>query len=244
MKIRSKTLIEVGVFVAVALGATFFAIFLVGRERGLFGRAYTLLASFDDVSGLREGAQVQVAGLNAGYVDGVRFAQTTKGLDVVLKISTHFKDFIRSDSVASIETQGLLGDKFILISRGSPASPPLADGDFLRTEGIGGLSAIADKGKKMMDEMALAARRFREALEKIPLDEANRQAIKSILADLSEIMAGLKEGEGTIGALLRDPALYHDLRALMGRANRSKLLKNLIRATITEQEKATQQPVQ
>lgn len=244
MRIKRKTLIEVGVFVTLALGATFFAIFLIGRERGLFGRTYTLIAPFEEVSGLREGAQVQLAGLNVGYVEGVRFAKKMKGLDVILKISIDFKSYIRQDSQASIQTQGLLGDKFILISRGSLAQPELKDGEILKTEGIGGLGAIAEKGKKMMDEIAVAAEKFREALEKIPLDPKNRKAIQNILQDLGVIIADIREGKGTIGALLRDPALYHDVRALMGRANRSKLLKNLIRTTIAEQEKATQKPLE
>ncbi|MBI4125834.1 MAG: MCE family protein, partial [Deltaproteobacteria bacterium] len=213
-------------------------------ERSLFGRTYTLVAPFEEVSGLRQGAQVQLSGLNAGYVDGVRFSQKTKGLDVVLKISTDFKNYIRQDSQASIQTQGLLGDKFILITRGSSSQPVLDDGDILKTEGLGGLGAIAEKGKKMMDEIASAAEKFREALEKVPLDPENRKAIQNILKDMEVIVADMREGKGTIGALLRDPALYHDARALMGRANRSKLLKNLIRASIAEQEKATQKPLE
>lgn len=243
MRIKRKTLIEVGVFVTAALGAAFLAIFLIGRERGLFGKTYTLVAPFEDVSGLRQGAQVQLSGLNVGYVDGVRFSQKIKGLDVILKISTDYKDYIRQDSLASIQTQGLLGDKFILIARGSPSQPALSEGDILATEGIGGLGAIAEKGKKMMDEIAAAAEKFREVLEKVPLDPKNRQAIQNILTNLEAIIADVHEGKGTIGALLRDPALYHDLRALLGHANRSKLLKNLIRASIAEQEEATQKPL-
>lgn len=252
MRIKRKTLIQVGLFVAAGLAATFFAILLIGRERSLFGKTYILIAPFKDVSGLRNGAQVQLAGLNVGYVDGVRFSKGPKqvGLDVILRISFDFKEFIRKDSVASIQTQGLLGDKFILITRGSSTQPALADGDPLGTEGVGGISAIADKGKQMMDEITLTAKRFREVLDKFPADEADKESMKNTVAnleqssaDLSAILAGLNKGEGTFGALLKDPALYHDLRALLGRANRSKLLKNLIRATIAEQEKETQQPV-
>lgn len=244
MRIKRKTLIEVGVFVTVAVGATFFAIFLIGRERGLFGRTYTLIAPFEDVSGLREGARAQLSGLNVGYVDGVRFSQKTKGLDVILKITTDFKNYIRQDSLASIQTQGLLGDKYILISRGSPSLPALSDGSVLQTEGLGGLGAMAEKGKKMMEEITTAAEKFREALEKVPLDPKNRQAIQHILQDMEAIVADVREGKGTIGALLRDPGLYHDVRSLLGRANRSKLLKNLIRATIAEQERETGRPLE
>lgn len=252
MRLRRKTLIEVGIFVTLALAATFLAVFMIGRGRGIVGKTYTLRVAFDDVSGLRQGAQVQLAGLNVGYVDGVRFSGDSKsrGLDVILKISVGFKEFIRQDSTASIQTQGLLGDKYILITRGRTSSPVLNDGESLQSEGIGGLSAMAAKGSKMMDEVALTAQRFRKVLEKLSLDEADEGTVKNILAevegasaDLHTILSGMKEGEGTIGALLKDPALYHDLRALMGRANRSKLLKNLIRATISEQEKATTQPL-
>ena len=252
MRIQRKTLIEVGLFVTIGLAIALISVFFIGRDKSLFAKTYTLTAPFEDVSGLRIGAVIQLAGLNVGYVDGVRFPKdkNIKTLEVLLKISRKFKDQIRKDSVATIQTQGLLGDKFILITRGSQTSPALEEGESLETEGVGGIADLTNKGRKMMEEITNTSKTFREALEKISLNSSDKESVKHILkdvegasADLRAILANIRKGEGTIGALINDPGLYNDMRALMGRANRSKLLKNLIRATISEQDKATQQPL-
>ena len=88
-------------------------------------------------------------------------------------------------------------------------------------------------------------------MDKLSLDETDKGAVKKILSnmegasgDLKSILNRVDQGEGTIGALIKDSALYNDMRALMGRANRSKLLKNLIRSTISEEEKGTKKPLE
>ncbi len=245
MRIKRKTLIEVGIFVALGLGAGLLSVFFIGRESSLFGKTYTIVALFDDVSGLRKGATVQLAGLNIGYVDGVRLPRDkgAKNLEVVLKISESYKEYVRKNSKAFIYTQGLLGDKFVLITRGSLDSPPIQDGEAIRTEARGGIAQLTGKGEDMIEEITAAAKKFREALETLPLEKTDKEKMKQIVGnveeasgDLKDIFASINNGEGTLGALVKDPALYNDMRALMGRANRSKLLKNLIRSTISDQE--------
>lgn len=243
MRVSRKILIEVGLFVFVGFLAALVIVFFVGRESGLFQRSYTLVGSFEDVSGLREGAMVQLAGLRAGYVEGVRFPKEKeiKNLEVILKIDTRYKEYIRKDSVASIQTQGLLGDKFILISRGSANMPVLEEGEMPQSGRGPDVYDLAEKGREVMEEMERAAQELRKTLER--LDQTILTDMEGASEDLRAILEGMRRGEGTIGALLKDPSLYHDMRALMGRANRSKLLKNMIRATISEQEKETKKPL-
>ena len=250
MRVKQKTLIEVGIFVALGLGIALVSVFFIGQGRSFFSRTYTIIASFNEVSGLRKGAVVQLSGLNVGYVDGVRLPQNKEGknLDVVLKIMERYKEYIRRDSLATMQTQGLLGDKFILVTRGSPSQPALANGESIETQGGADLTG---KGKEMLSAMTDAAKKFRETMDKLSLDETDKEAVKKILSnmegasgDLKSILNRVNQGEGTIGALLKDPALYNDMRALMGRANRSKLLKNLIRSTISEEEKGTKKPLE
>lgn len=253
MRIKRKTLIEVGLFVALGLGAGLLSVFFIGRDSTLFGKTFTIVAPFDDVSGLRKGATVQLAGLNVGYVDGVRLPKDkgVKNLEVILRISENYREHIRKDSSAAIHTQGLLGDKFVLITRGSHLEPALKDGEVIRTESRGGIAQLTGKGEEMIREITLAAKKFREALDKLPLETTDKEKMKQIVnnvegasADLRDIFASINRGEGTIGALVKDPGLYHDMRTLMGRANRSKLLKNLIRSTLADQEKGTEKPLQ
>jgi len=252
MRVPKKVLLDVGISVAVGIGLAMIVVFFIGRERSLFESRYTLVASFSDISGLRMGAVVQLAGLNVGYVDGVRFPKEgdSEQLEVVLKVKTSYQDRIRKDSKASIQTQGLLGDRFISISTGGIGFDPLQDGEVILTAGAGGLSALAKTGQTLMEEIGETAKKIQDVLEKLPIEYSDRRYIDSILRNtdeitrnLSQVSSKISKGEGTIGAFLNDPALYHDLRALMGHANRNKLLKNLIRATVASQEKATTRPV-
>ncbi|MDZ4224272.1 MAG: hypothetical protein U1D33_00035, partial [bacterium] len=95
-----------------------------------------------------------------------------------------------------------------------------------------------------------AAKEVTEALQSVKLDKVDRERVKKAVANiewtsenLKEISTKIRNGEGTVGALVMDPSLYNDMRALLGHANRNKLLKSLIRATIEEQEKATAMPL-
>lgn len=253
MRTKKSTLIDVGIFVTIGLTLALIAVFFIGRERSLFEPRYTLIAAFKDISGLRSGAVVQLAGLNAGYVAGVRFPKdkASENLEVLLKVSRDYKDRIRKDSVASIHTQGLLGDKYIYITTGSESFEPLEDNSYIPTQEISTIQNLTEESGKAMAEIHRAAKKMADTLEALNWDKKDAAILKKTLANLettthnlNTITEKIKSGEGTIGALVMDPSLYNDMRALMGQANRNKLLKNLIRATIAEEEKPTGRPIQ
>lgn len=249
MNVKRSTLMSVGLFVTMGLALTMVAVFFIGQERSLFERRYTLYALFKGVSGLRMGAVVQLAGLNVGYVDGVRFPKAERAdgrLEVILKISKSYQERIRADSKVSIQTQGLLGDKYILITTGAPGVAALKDGDTLITEDSVGLAGLAEEGRRTLREMRETAETLREVLDKLPVTDMDQKRFREIMqnidaatGDIKVVTGKVRAGEGTLGAFLTDPSLYNDMRSLLGHANRSKMLKGLIRATIAEQEKGT-----
>ncbi len=303
MKREFLTEIRVGLFVLVGLVLVMTIVFMLGSEGKLFERHYKLKARFQDISGLRVGAMVQLGGLNVGMVDEIRFAKELyeKEITVVLSVNRKYQRRIRADSVATINTQGLLGDKFVFISVGSEGEPMLEDGAFLKSEETTPIFELAEKAGKIMDDISAAARSIRQLLESVEGEKEGdlRRTLKSLRvtiekiqtgpglvhsliydpkgkdvvaslartldaiseltedvtredkeetrglianlrrasADLREILAGIRRGEGTIGMLVRDPELYNDLRAFLGRANRSKLIKAVVRATLEENDK-------
>jgi phospholipid/cholesterol/gamma-HCH transport system substrate-binding protein len=303
MKKQFFTEVRVGLFVLFGLVFVMIAIFMLGSEKRLFENFYTIYSKFEDISGLRVGAAVQLAGLDVGMVDEIRFSKdiSEKEVTVVLRLNTKFQDRIRADSVATINTQGLLGDKFIYISVGSPLEPVLDDGAFIKTEEAVPIYQLAEKAGKIMDDIGDAAeaiktmlvsvegekdgdfkmtlKSVRTTLERIQkgpglahaliYDPEGKQvverlsvALKSISdlttgiseegkketrglvtnlrmasADLEKILSGIRRGEGTLGKLVRDPELYNDLRAFLGKANRSKLIRAVVRTTIEENDK-------
>ena len=285
------TEIRVGIFVLIALLLGMMTLFQLGSGQDIFDSQYTLFTSFKDISGLRVGAQVQLAGLNVGFVDEIRFPDDllVRNITVVLRIKKGFQRRIREDSVATVNTQGLLGDKFIYISVGSEDMPVIKDEGILPNKETTSIFALAEKAGEIMDNIGEASTSLNELLKGIGgKDENNlRESIKSLRvtlqqvekgkglvhaliydpkgeevianlsatmksvkeittgvsdntkektasliknlqdasADLKVILGSIRNGEGTLGLLVRDPALYNDIRALFGRANRNALIK-------------------
>lgn len=300
MKREFLTEVRVGIFVLLSLVLVMTIIFMLGSEGKLFERRYTLYTKFKDISGLRVGAPVQLAGFNVGMVDEIHFAKSLEEKEIIIElaINRNYQDRIRADSIASINTQGLLGDKFVFVSVGSDTQPVLEDEEFVQSEETTPIFALAEKAGKILDDIGAASKSIRELLTTVEgekggdlkrtlkslrvtiervqtgpglahaliYDPQGKQVIQSLnnaldafsdvaegpegkqakgmianlrqaSADLKEILAGIRRGEGTIGKLIRDPEVYDELRALLGKANRSKLIKAVIRTTIEENDK-------
>lgn len=237
--------VRVGLFIFMAGLALLATIFFLGSQSNLFLPKYTLSCQFPSINGLRTGALVQLAGLNVGLVDDITFASALEQRDVVVKlrINRFYRDRIRGDSTAAISTQGLLGDKFISLSVGSADQPVLEDGAMIPSGESGSLQAVVEKANSTL----ASAARVLESIDKgegmlggMVRDQSGRKALSDLavaMADLREIVASVKAGEGTIGRLVRDPTLYDDVRTLLGQANRSKLLKTVVRSTMEENER-------
>ena len=121
--------IIVGIFTIVGVTAFIYVLFTIGGGKGIFSSDYTLYAKFDHVKGLNYGSEVSLAGLRAGTVKKISVEATDhKNLVVEMLIDKDMRDKIRQDSEATILTSGVLGDKYIEISIGSPNAPPLQSG--------------------------------------------------------------------------------------------------------------------
>lgn len=221
-------MIKVGMFVVIALAVGMFVIFMIGSDKKIFEKHYTLKCTFADISGLRIGAPVQLAGVSVGFVDDIRFPKDLlqKEIEVTLIISAKFQDRIRADSIATINTQGLLGDKFIFLSVGSADEPELKNGDRLETKEIVGLFALAAKGGDIMDSLEGAIKNISKVFGEI---SEGREDVKATLKSIRNIMKKAETGQGLIHALVYDPkgtALINDLagsmrslRILLGQAD-------------------------
>src|SRR5213594_1768666 len=123
---------RVGVFVLVALAVFLGLVYALGARARLFEARYTIHADFTEVGGLVEGATVRLAGVQIGRVTGVHLPGEPGGkVRVDLTIARRYSDQIRKNSIARIETQGLLGDKIVEITVGQATAPPVAPGEVL-----------------------------------------------------------------------------------------------------------------
>ncbi len=126
---------RLGLFIVTTLLILAAGIFLIGEKRFLFRRTYRLEAQFQNVAGLNNGADVRVGGIHLGTVNYISLPNGPSGkLTVVMDMADSTKNIIRQDSVATIKTEGLLGDKYVEVSFGSEKAGSIESGDTIKGE--------------------------------------------------------------------------------------------------------------
>lgn len=191
--------LRVGLVIFVGIAVLGVAIYKLGEAANLFAKRYELTAFLPDANGLREGGSVMVAGQLAGTVTKIDFLpvdqDTTRNLRLTLAVDATVREQIRKDSKGKLRTLGLLGDKVFDISPGTPRFQPLKDGDTVTvTQSLDYEAIIAQASSAVNDMVALTK-------------------------DMRAITGGLVRGEGTVGQLLTNKALYDQLNGTLGRAN-------------------------
>ena len=135
---------RLGVFIVLTLLILATGIFLIGNKEFLFSSTYRLKADFQNVAGLNDGADVRVGGIHEGTVNRIELPSRPDGkVTVVMKLRNSTRNIIRKDSVASLKTEGLLGNKYVEISFGSDKAEGVGDGDAIRSESTRDISEQA-----------------------------------------------------------------------------------------------------
>jgi phospholipid/cholesterol/gamma-HCH transport system substrate-binding protein len=184
-----------GAFIIATLGILAAGIFIIGSKQYLFSSTYRLKAQFATVVGLDPGAEVRVGGVHSGTVRDIRLPNKPAGTITVLmdlERSTH--DIIKQDSVAAIETEGLLGNEYVSISFGSAQAFNVKDDDTIASQPPLVIADLMKKADGILDTS-------QEALDNVTVATAN----------LSSISGKINQGQGTIGALINDKKIYAQL---------------------------------
>ncbi len=134
--------IAVGIFVFIGIAGMFYMALKLGEVGGLGASGYVVTADFDDIGGIRKGADVMIAGVVMGRVDNVRL---TKDDQAELALRIHDGVKLTSDVIASVRTKGIIGDRFIRLSQGGDDTY-LKDGDMIEeTESAISLEGLVSK---------------------------------------------------------------------------------------------------
>jgi phospholipid/cholesterol/gamma-HCH transport system substrate-binding protein len=150
--------LRVGVFVLVALVAGIGMVYALGARARMFESRYTVHADFTEVGGLNEGATVRLAGVQIGRVKGVNLPSEPGGkVRVDLSIARQFANRVRKNSVARIETQGLLGDRIVELTVGTADAPPTKDGDVIIARDPTDFAKIVSQGADTVKNVAALA---------------------------------------------------------------------------------------
>ncbi len=183
--------LRVGLTVLFASVTLAVLIFVMSGTGGWFTTKITLHSFFDNASGLREGAPVRLAGVDIGNVTGIRIVKDrpTTPVEVTMKVNTKYSFSLHKDSITLMSTAGILGETFVDVDSAAAKGPPAVDGD------------------------TLAARDQPDIQDVVRASQTTLQNIDTLLKRADRIMAFIESGQGSIGKVIYDPALYNQLNA-------------------------------
>jgi len=186
---------RLGAFIVVTLAVLVAGVFIIGGKQYLFSSTYQLKAQFDNVVGLDSGADVRVGGVHSGTVSSIVLPHKPgEKVTVVMDLGQSTHEIIKQDSVATIETEGLLGNQYLAISFGSAGKSEVRNGDTIASEAPLEMSDLLEKTSGLLDNSQQA------------IQNATRAT-----ANLDSITAKINAGQGTVGALVNDKRLYNNL---------------------------------
>jgi phospholipid/cholesterol/gamma-HCH transport system substrate-binding protein len=214
---------RVGLFVLIAVLAFLGMIYALGARARLFEPRYTIYAEFTEVGGLAEGATVRLAGVQIGRVSAVNLPGQPGGkVRVELNIARRFADRIRHDSVARIDTQGLLGDKIIEITVGTAGATPLKAGETIASRDPADIAGVISTGAETVKNVAAVAESFRQAADsfnqaKIVEDLAAASiSARKATEQFARIGAEVEKGKGWAHALIyEEPVALRRLNQIL-----------------------------
>jgi len=186
---------RLGAFIVVTLAILVAGVFIIGSKRYLFSSTYQVKAQFSNVAGLDVGADVRVGGVHSGVVHSIELPHKPgEQVTVVMDLSKSTHEIIKQDSVATIETEGLLGNQYLAISFGSADSPNVRNSDTIASQQPLEMADLLRKANGILDSSQQAIQNTTQAT-----------------ANLDSISGKIDRGQGTVGALVNDKQLYSDL---------------------------------
>ena len=188
MKSKKNNSVWIGLFIFIALFGFVVAVFVVGNRTGMFRENMTLNAYFKSSDGVRRGGLVKLSGVDIGSVSSVSIT-ANNDVKIELQIDKVYSKFLRKDSEASIEVEGIMGDKFIAISPGTSQYELLQERDNIKTIEPFNIGTIIKQAQASIDN------------------------INVLTEDLKIIFEGVRAGKGTVGKLITDETMYDNLNS-------------------------------
>ena len=285
----------VGGFVVLALVVLAGVTLSMGNDLRFLKDKSEFKTSFANAAGLNVGAPIKVGGVDVGSVEriSIQVDGAAPRVEAVLIIYEPFNALVRDGSTVSLDTQGVLGDKYMALTPGPAGGARLPEGASVESKESNELSAVVSKSSGIVDnvndvtakvkeftdglpdpkvlgdiskDIATSAREVAKGLEQLNQPNsalsvvstgASGRRLETTLANLEaasvslkttadnlrasslsarNIVAKVEAGEGTLGALINDSSVYDDLKSLLGKANRNKAVKFMIRNTLSGED--------
>ena len=224
---------RVGLLLLVALVLGMAAIFTVGERRNLFSAKNDYFIRFDSVSGLQTGSNVQLDGVGVGSIAAIDLSEDVRKnqIEIRIRVEERFAARIREDSMARIRTLGLLGDKYIEISSGTPQFPEVPEGGTIGTAPVADVDRLRASGEDLVNNVTRITEQLTTILGRMERGEGilgeltkdvepNRKVTTEFIATLDSIRSmfdEFRQGQGPLPRMLGDRALGDKLESTVTR---------------------------
>lgn len=218
--------VKLGIFVLAGLLFLVLLLYMIGKNRNMFGSNYQLKARFENAQGVVPGNNVRFAGIQAGTVKRVKILSDTV-IEVTMVIDTKMKGIIRNNAVVSIGTDGLVGNRVVNITPDKHPAPFASDGDVLPVKKALSTDDMMQTLHKTNQDVAVIAEELKKTVQRVNNSHAlwallNDQSIPEntreslvhirnaarqadqVTADIASVVAAVKAGRGSLGELITD----------------------------------------
>ncbi|HVO80037.1 MAG TPA: MlaD family protein [Terriglobales bacterium] len=225
--------LKVGLTVLVACITLAVLIFLMSGTGGMFTRKIIVRSYFDNAGGLREGAPVRLAGVDIGNVTRIRVvsdpSKKLTPVEVTMKVSTQYRETLRTDSVTSLSTAGVLGETYIDIDSSQAVGPEARSGAILPirehpdfqdvVRASQGTLQNLDALLKRVDRIIAFVESGQGSVGKLIYDPTLYNRLASTVNEFQNLVNEVSQGKGTIGKLVADDELYRKVNASVDKLN-------------------------
>lgn len=224
---------KVGLLVLVALVLLSFGIFLIGEQSNLFSRKNEYFIYFPNVGGLNEGNPVQLNGVEVGTVRSIVLPTeaASEQIKVTIEVDRRYADRIREDSEARIKTLGLLGDKFVELTSGSPGEEPIPPGGVIPAAAPTNVDKLIASGEDVMDNVVQISADLRDILQRMEQgegllgeltteSETGRRVTDAVIETMESVQrvaTEIEQGDGPLSRLIHDQELADSLTGSVAR---------------------------
>lgn len=239
----TNRLAAVGAFVIGGVLLFAVGLYLIGNRRMMFSDTFEAYAEYSRIAGLQNGAIVRVAGLDAGEVETIHLPNSPSAkFRVKMRIREDVHPLVRLDSVATIQTDGLVGNKFLQVASGTDASPRVPPGGTIMSQEPFDFADMMTKANETIDMITTMVKDVKvgidEALTAVSATATDAQGLirdtgaeiraittsgQKVAADLQVVMSRIRQGEGTIGKLVTDDEFYNRAKSIAGEAERAMI---------------------
>ena len=206
--------LSVGIFITAAFALFSAGLFVIGDQQKAFSHHVVFYTDFRSVDGLMKGAKVRVDGMDAGEIESIQIPVSPgQKFRVKLKLDDRLHGMIREDSLVTVETEGIVGDKFLLIQDGTEHASEAPVGSTLQSKEPFEMSELLEQSQGLMKQASATIKEVQGTMNDVRghLD-ATLDTATSTIRNVNGVVGDVRSGKGSIGMLLEDETAATDVR--------------------------------